>query len=477
MYRGSRPLAVILSAALTMGTLPTIAMADPNSSASVSQDDLEAALAQLDSLGAQLSALDAQLMEAATELERTDNLIGRTQLEKGVTEQNLQAAREVLAARIRSAYKTGSFDALEFIMSAGSIDSMLSRFYYMDKIAQSDADAIAIVNDLSAELEMQKRQLEAKQAEQVERVDSIEAQVGEYESLVAEARAYYNQLDAQMQAEIARQAAAEAEAAAAAAANPTPEASSSSASSSSTTSETQTQPSAANPGGAATVLEVISEPEQPAVTPAPAPEPPAQQPTSSSGSSQQQSSSVDTSSQTATSSSNSQPEAKVEPEPEPEPTPAPQPAEPEPEPAPQPTTPDPAEEKDEDEKQASSSGEPFPGGGVASAYACLGYPYVWGGYLPSMGGFDCSGLVSYCFGDGTWRRGCESLANAIIQSGKWKSSVDELSVGDLVFTDSEFNHVQIYIGNGQVIHAPFPGRVVCIQDIYAFYGGGPFVKP
>ena len=44
----------------------------------------------------------------------------------------------------------------------------------------------------------------------------------------------------------------------------------------------------------------------------------------------------------------------------------------------------------------SSGGTAYPCGGVSSAYSCLGYPYVSGGASPSVG-FDCGGLVYYCF--------------------------------------------------------------------------------
>ena len=124
-----------------------------------------------------------------------------------------------------------------------------------------------------------------------------------------------------------------------------------------------------------------------------------------------------------------------------------------------------------------TGGSCYPGGGVASAYSCIGWPYVWGGYGPWSGGFDCSGLVSYCYGDGSWRRGCESLAYAIQNAGLWKYGMDNLSYGDLLFTDSEYNHVGIYIGGGMMIHAPTFGRTVCVDPVWACYGGGPFVMP
>lgn len=419
MTRSKKAASLIVSTALALGLVPSAAMAEPTTS-----DSLAAAQARMNELGSQLVALDKELEEASTELERTDNLIERIERQQGETEDKLADAKEVLSMRLRSNYKTGDFDFLEFLFGSSSLDDLLSRFYYMEKVAQGDAAAIAAVNELADELSAQKQELEQNRSDQLERVSAIEAQVSEHTALVSEARSYYNQLDASIREEIARQAAA-----AQPAADPTPAASDEPAGESTESAPVQqaVQTEEHDDAAAATaaIIEAINEPEQPVVTEAPAPEP----------------------------------------EPEEE--------------APAETV----EESYDDEEEtatavvATPSSEPFPGGGVASAYSALGWPYVWGGYLPSQGGFDCSGLVSFCYGDGSWRRGCESLAAAIIDAGLWKSSVDELSVGDLIFTDSEFNHVQIYIGGGQVIHAPFPGEVVKIQDIYAFYGGGPFVMP
>jgi cell wall-associated NlpC family hydrolase len=112
---------------------------------------------------------------------------------------------------------------------------------------------------------------------------------------------------------------------------------------------------------------------------------------------------------------------------------------------------------------------------VENAYACLGIPYVWGGDDESFatdGGYDCSGFVQHCYalegytiGRTTWDQ-----IDQIQAAGNWKTSVDELEPGDLVFPSD--SHVGIYIGNGQMIDAPYPGMYIRIDDISDFIGGG-----
>lgn len=112
---------------------------------------------------------------------------------------------------------------------------------------------------------------------------------------------------------------------------------------------------------------------------------------------------------------------------------------------------------------------PYVYNALNTAYSVIGCPYVYGATGPNA--FDCSGLVCYCFG---WDRGRTTydMIDSLVRDGSWKTSMDELQVGDLVFPSS--GHVGIYTGNGMMIHAPRPGKCVCEAPVYAFIGGGTF---
>ena len=80
----------------------------------------------------------------------------------------------------------------------------------------------------------------------------------------------------------------------------------------------------------------------------------------------------------------------------------------------------------------------------------LGTPYVWAGKGP--GGFDCSGFVSWAFG----QAGISIPSSTAGLSGTGtKVSYSEAQPGDLVFFDTykTNGHVGIYVGNGQFIGA------------------------
>lgn len=108
---------------------------------------------------------------------------------------------------------------------------------------------------------------------------------------------------------------------------------------------------------------------------------------------------------------------------------------------------------------------------VDLAMKYLGWDYISGGKDPSHGGFDCSGFVYYLYkatgiktdlypGCSTqWR----NLPDVIIPR-------DQLLPGDLVFfsyDDSEYlmDHVALYIGNNQIIHANTPSTGIIISDL------------
>jgi cell wall-associated NlpC family hydrolase len=93
----------------------------------------------------------------------------------------------------------------------------------------------------------------------------------------------------------------------------------------------------------------------------------------------------------------------------------------------------------------------------------LGVPYQWGGASP-ITGFDCSGLVMYVYA----QLGVQLPHYAAAQYGYGVAvPFDQLQPGDLVFF-SGLSHVGIYIGAGEIVHAPETGDVVKITPLAAF---------
>ncbi|QDQ13243.1 C40 family peptidase [Streptomyces spectabilis] len=97
---------------------------------------------------------------------------------------------------------------------------------------------------------------------------------------------------------------------------------------------------------------------------------------------------------------------------------------------------------------------------VAYARKALGSPYVWGATGPNA--FDCSGLTQAAY-----RAAGVSLPRttyAQIDAGR-RVGRSELQPGDLVFFYSGISHVGLYVGGGQMIHAPNPSAPVRLAPI------------
>lgn len=92
---------------------------------------------------------------------------------------------------------------------------------------------------------------------------------------------------------------------------------------------------------------------------------------------------------------------------------------------------------------------------VMAARAAVGRPYIWGATGPS--GFDCSGLMVW-----SYRQAGVSLprtSQAQRYAGR-RVPLSQAQPGDLVTYRSDASHVGMYVGNGQVVHAPYPGARV-----------------
>lgn len=96
---------------------------------------------------------------------------------------------------------------------------------------------------------------------------------------------------------------------------------------------------------------------------------------------------------------------------------------------------------------------------LASRY--LGTPYRFGGHRP--GGFDCSGLVQYVYG----QLGKKLPRTAAEQAAAVRHIPrSQARPGDLVLFAGG-GHIAIYVGNGMMLDAPHTGSVVQIRKIYS----------
>lgn len=99
---------------------------------------------------------------------------------------------------------------------------------------------------------------------------------------------------------------------------------------------------------------------------------------------------------------------------------------------------------------------------AAGALEHLGTPYVWGGNDANVG-VDCSGLVRDAFRD----IGVDlpRVSRDQARMGVAVPNLDSALPGDILAFGSPVNHVAIYLGDNQMVHAPRRGEVVKVETI------------
>ncbi|MDQ3287097.1 MAG: C40 family peptidase [Pseudomonadota bacterium] len=126
-------------------------------------------------------------------------------------------------------------------------------------------------------------------------------------------------------------------------------------------------------------------------------------------------------------------------------------------------------------KSGESGGRPV-ASVLQSAMALLGTPYRWGGTTPDNG-FDCSGLVKYVFRNAL---GIElpRVSRDMAKSGELITDRAKLAAGDLVFFGrrGRVDHVGIYVGEGQFVHAPSTGKDVMVSSLDTGYWSHKYMQ-
>lgn len=377
----------------------------------VEQSEVDAASSQLASLGQQLEQIQAQLQSATEAIEQTSYDVESKQAQIELTEADLAEKRGELTDLLHSDYKQGQTTVLDFVLGSTSIDDLVSRLTYMDKVTKKQASIIDGVKATEQQLKDEQAELEGKQADQQQKLDDLQAQANDFNARVAEASNYYNSLDSQLQAEVAAKATDNASVSAAVEVVER-------ANSAGTTDLAQVgsgTSSGSNSGGAA------SAPSQ----------------------------AEDTKTDESAGNNNQVEEAPAAPS--------------------TPSTPSQPSQPAQSETKPATSVAGGLGVSTALAAAEAHCPYVYGATGPSS--FDCSGLVCYSYGYGRGRTTYQMISS-LKATGDWKTDISQLNYGDLVFTSE--GHVGIYLGNNTMVHAPQPGSYVCTTTLWSFIGGGPY---
>ncbi|WP_405899047.1 NlpC/P60 family protein [Streptomyces sp. NBC_00727] len=108
-------------------------------------------------------------------------------------------------------------------------------------------------------------------------------------------------------------------------------------------------------------------------------------------------------------------------------------------------------------KEINREASPLGKKALAFATAQIGKPYVWGAEGPKS--YDCSGLTSQA-----WAAAGRPIPRT--SQEQWRLlphiEIKDMRPGDLIIYHADATHVGMYVGDGQIVHAPRPGRNVTL---------------
>ena len=210
------PLAIgVAVAGLGMGVCATSAHAEASASTLAALSDAqaryEAANAELNDLYSQVYAAQNAYDATCAQLDATNASIADLQAQIADEKAQLEEAQNVLADRLGADYRAGEASMWDVIFSATSFDDLVSRIYYAGKVSDADAEAIQAVKDIKAQLEAseaalqeqraQQEQLQAQQAQQLQSLnEQTEATAAYVASLDSEVQSLYAQAQSEAQA-------------------------------------------------------------------------------------------------------------------------------------------------------------------------------------------------------------------------------------------------------------------------------------
>ncbi len=183
-----RAFATMLALALFLAfMLPAATTGSPAQAATLEEKQAEAARiqAQLDEIKKQGDQLAAEYSQMLSELDSIRFLISDNKEKLNKAQNDYEQAKQVLSSRIRAIYIAGEIDSVEVLLEATSLDDMLSRYDFLNSIANQDLDIFKEMKELRREIAVRQRDLEDQEVRQRTEVARMQQKQAELQASLA----------------------------------------------------------------------------------------------------------------------------------------------------------------------------------------------------------------------------------------------------------------------------------------------------
>lgn len=165
------------------------------------------AKSEIDQLEADLARVRAEAKKAGDaysdaywKLDKTNATIAQTDKELAILEDELVAASGRLSIRATEMYRSGGVDYLMLLFTAETLDDMLMRLEYMQRLGTQDADTIAEVKALQDELNEKLASIVELQEQQASEAGELKKKSDALQKKLKSIQSEYNTLQAKLDA-------------------------------------------------------------------------------------------------------------------------------------------------------------------------------------------------------------------------------------------------------------------------------------
>jgi peptidoglycan DL-endopeptidase CwlO len=208
---------------VTAGLLLAAGSASADPDIQDKQAQAQAIIAEIENLDMSLAVSIEAYNYANVELDRIDGELDVNMKHLVAARKSLNVAQARIAERLRDIYVNGDGDTtLEVLLGSRSLDDIIARIDAIERVSSQDSRILSEVREYRRQVHEHRDKLKDARAEQAERVaeraaqkESIEAQLGERERLLASVKDEIARMQAEerrRQAELAAQARARLEA-------------------------------------------------------------------------------------------------------------------------------------------------------------------------------------------------------------------------------------------------------------------------
>ena len=156
---------------------PLTALAKPstNDKLKAAKYDYDQATKRLEEIGEEVTAANKEVADSMAQLDAIKEKISGVEAKIHKKEDELAEQQNVLGKRIATNYKQGTNSILSVILSSTSIEELTSNMYYFSKISAQDEQLIKDVQQVKADLEVEKVEL-GKQEEEHKKLVAVKKQ-------------------------------------------------------------------------------------------------------------------------------------------------------------------------------------------------------------------------------------------------------------------------------------------------------------